>query len=55
MCIRNLKEKFPKIKYIIVGDGEEKNKLLALTNELKIEKEVVFLNKTGSKIKKCIN
>ena len=24
MCIRNLKEKFPKIKYISIGDGEEK-------------------------------
>ena len=24
MCIRNLKEKFPKIKYIIIGDGDEK-------------------------------
>ena len=29
MCIRNLKEKFPKIKYISVGDGDEKKKLLS--------------------------
>ena len=43
MCIRNLKEKFPKIKYISIGDGEEKNNLLALTKELKIEKEVIFI------------
>ena len=54
MCIRNLKEKFPKIKYIIIGDGEEKNKLLALTNELKIEKEVVFLNKLDQKLKNAL-
>ena len=51
MCIRNLKEKFPKIKYIIIGDGEEKNKLLALTNELKIEKEAIFLNKLDQELK----
>ena len=24
MCIRNLKEKFPNIKYVSVGDGDEK-------------------------------
>ena len=24
MCIRNLKEKFPKIKYVSVGDGDKK-------------------------------
>ena len=28
MCIRNLKEKFPKIKYVSVGDGEEKRNLI---------------------------
>ena len=27
MCIRNLKEKFPKIKYVSVGEGEEKKKV----------------------------
>ena len=54
MCIRNLKEKFPKIKYVSVGDGEEKNTLLKLRKELKIEKEVVFLNKTNQKLKNAL-
>jgi len=51
MCIRNLKEKFPKIKYISVGDGEEKNRLSSLIKELNIEKEVLFLNQADQKLK----
>ncbi len=51
MCIRNLKEKFPKIKYVSIGDGEEKNNLTNLIKELKIENEVVFLNNTNEKFK----
>ena len=54
MCIRNLKEKFPKIKYISIGDGEEKNNLLKLRKELKIEKEVVFLNQVDQKLKNAV-
>ena len=54
MCIRNLKEKFPKIKYVSVGDGEEKKRLLALTKELKIENEVVILDKTDQKLKAAL-
>ena len=49
MCIRNLKERFPKIKYISVGDGKEKKRLLLLIKELKLEKEVVFLNNIEQK------
>ena len=51
MCIRNLKEKFPKIKYISIGDGEEKNKLSSLVKELNIEKEVLFINQASQKLK----
>ena len=54
MCIRNLKEKFPKIKYICVGDGDEKNNLVSLVKELKIEKEVVFVNQTDQKLKTAL-
>ncbi len=51
MCIRNLKEKFPKIKYVSIGDGEEKNNLMSLIKELKIEKQIVFLSKADEKLK----
>ena len=54
MCIRNLKEKFPKIKYISIGDGDEKNNLLKLRKELKIEKEVIFFNKANQKFKNAL-
>ncbi len=54
MCIRNLKEKFPKLKYVSIGDGEEKNKLKILTKELKIENQVVFLEKTNQKLKSAL-
>ena len=51
MCIRNLKEKFPNIKYVSVGDGEEKKKLMVLIKELKIQNEVVILDKIHQKLK----
>ena len=43
MLIKNLKPKFPKIKYIYIGFGEEEENLINLTNELNLQKEVVFL------------
>ena len=43
MIIKNLKPKFPKIKYVAVGDGEEKNNLLKLSKELSLDKEIIFL------------
>ncbi len=43
MSIKNLKTKFPKIKYVSVGFGKEENNLLKLIKELKLEKEVIFL------------
>ncbi len=51
MCIRNLKEKFPKIKYVSIGDGDEKKRLLSLVEELKLEKEVIFLDNIEQKLK----
>tara|TARA_Y100000590_G_C15557702_1_gene953479 strand:+ start:42 stop:1139 length:1098 start_codon:yes stop_codon:yes gene_type:complete len=43
MLIKNLKTKFPKIKYISVGFGKEENNLLKLSKELNIEEHVTFL------------
>ena len=51
MCIRNLKEKFPKIKYVCIGDGEEKKNLENLKKELNLENEVVFIDQTDEKYK----
>ncbi len=54
MCIKNLREIFPKIKYVSLGDGDEKNRLLSLVKELGIEKEVVFINRSEDKLKTAL-
>ena len=47
-------EKFKVNKLLIIGDGEEKNNLLKLRKELKIEKEVIFLNKADENLKNAL-
>ena len=51
MLIKNLKPKFPKIKYICIGFGKEENNLKKLTKELSIEKEVIFLKNIDDNLK----
>lgn len=51
MLIKNLKPKFPKIKYISIGDGEEESNLLKLSKELNLEKEVIFLKNINFNLK----
>ena len=46
MTIKNLLPKFPKLKYVSVGDGGEKNNLNKLKMELNLDKHVDFLYKT---------
>ena len=54
MLIKNLKAKFPKIKYVSVGFGEEENKLLKLLKELQLEKEVIFLKNIDQDLKSAL-
>ena len=42
MTVRNLKEKFPNIKYLCIGYGEEESNLKKLVKQLKIEDVVIF-------------
>ena len=51
MTIKNLKSKFPKIKYICIGFGEEENNLVKLSKELSLEKEVIFLKNIDENLK----
>jgi len=51
MLIKNLKSRFPKIKYVSIGFGEEEKNLIKLSKELKIEKEVVFLKNIDFNLK----
>ena len=51
MLIKNLKSKFPKIKYVCVGFGEEEKNLLKLTKELNLQNEVTFLKNINQNLK----
>jgi phosphatidylinositol alpha-1,6-mannosyltransferase len=46
MTIKNLLPKFPKLKYISIGDGDERSNLEKLKKELKLDKEVNFIFKS---------
>ena len=51
MTIKNLKPKFPKIRYISIGDGEEKENLIELRDELGLKNEVLFVHKSSEQLK----
>ena len=46
MTIKNLLPKFPNLKYVSVGDGDERKNLEKLRIELKLEKNVEFIFKS---------
>tara|TARA_B100001057_G_scaffold475922_1_gene543261 strand:- start:2876 stop:3967 length:1092 start_codon:yes stop_codon:yes gene_type:complete len=51
MTIKNLKPRFPNIKYISIGDGGEMQNLQNLKNELGLGNEVVLLNECSELLK----
>ena len=51
MTIKNLKPRFPNIKYISIGDGEEMQNLQNLKNELGLGNEVLILNESTELLK----
>ena len=51
MLIKNLKSKFPKIKYVSIGSGEQEKNLIQLSKELYLDKEVIFLKKVKEDFK----
>ena len=54
MAIRNLKEKFPKIKYICIGHGDEEKNLKKLVRELKLENIVIFMDNINPGLKSAL-
>ena len=54
MLIKNLKPKFPKIKYVSIGFGDEENSLLKLSKELCLENEVIFLKNIDHNLKTAL-
>jgi len=51
MTIKNLLPKFPKLKYVSIGDGDEKNNLEKLKKELGFTQEVNFIYKSSEQEK----
>ena len=51
MTIKNLIPTYTDIKYICIGDGDEKKNLESLRAQLRLEKQVVFLPRTDEKFK----
>jgi len=46
MTLKNLLPKFPKLKYVSIGDGDEKENLRSLQKELNLMSEVNFIYKS---------
>jgi phosphatidylinositol alpha-1,6-mannosyltransferase len=51
MTIKNLIPTYPNIKYVCIGDGDEKKNLESLRKQLNIEKQIIFLPKTEENLK----
>jgi len=54
MLIKNLKSKFPKIKYLSIGFGDEEKNLLKLSDELSLNNDVVFLKNINENLKNAL-
>ena len=54
MLIKNLKNRFPKIKYVSIGSGKEENDLLSLSKELDVEKQITFLKNVDYDLKAAL-
>ena len=51
MTIKNLLPKYPDLKYVSIGDGEERGNLESLQNELGLKKEVILFYKSSEQKK----
>ena len=51
MTIKNLLPIYPDIKYICIGDGDEKKNLEKLKTQLGLEQQVLFFSRTEEKLK----
>jgi len=51
MTIKNLIPTYPDIKYVCIGDGDERSNLESLRKQLNIEKQVTFLPRTEENLK----
>jgi len=54
MALRNLKQKYPDIVYICIGDGDELNNVKELVKELDLSTQVMFFNDISDDLKNSL-
>ena len=54
MALRNLKQKYPDIVYICIGDGDELDNIKELVKELELSTQVMFFNDISDDLKHSI-
>ena len=54
MALRNLKQTYPDIVYICVGDGDEEQNIKNLVKELDLEGQVMFFKNISSNLKNAL-
>ena len=54
MALRNLKQKYPDIVYICIGDGEELENIKGLVKELDLNSQVMFFNDISHDLKNAL-
>tara|TARA_B100000795_G_C22769812_1_gene427381 strand:- start:169 stop:1251 length:1083 start_codon:yes stop_codon:yes gene_type:complete len=54
MALRNLRQKFPDIVYICIGDGDEEKNLKKLVQELGLDSQVMFFKNISDNLKNSL-
>ncbi len=54
MALRNLKQKYPNIVYICIGNGEELENIKGLVKELDLNSQVMFFNDISNDLKNAL-
>jgi phosphatidylinositol alpha-1,6-mannosyltransferase len=54
MALRNLKQIYPNIVYICIGDGDEENNIKDITSELSLNDQVMFFKNITSDLKNSL-
>ena len=51
MALRNLKQEYPDIVYISIGEGDEEANIKKLVNELNLNEQVMFFKDISHELK----
>ena len=54
MALRNLKQEYPDIVYISIGEGDEEENIKKLVNELNLNEQVMFFKDISHELKNSL-